>query len=82
MKKLSTGQDSTLENWIKLSTMAFGKDSKATNFLEEKIKIYPEGLQEEVISDESQLITVLYKIHTDGEIERRERWTKDNGAGI
>jgi hypothetical protein len=63
MKKLSTGQDSTLENWIALSTAAFGTESKATEFLKERSEASPNGLQEEVIADERQLIGVLINLH-------------------
>lgn len=59
MRKLSTGQDSTLENWIGLSTIVFGEDSEAVTFLQKKAAESPNGLQEEVIADERQLITVL-----------------------
>jgi hypothetical protein len=63
MKKLSIGCDSTLENWIKLASLAFGEDSIPVEFLKEKAE--EQGLQEEVIADESQLMNVLVKMHTD-----------------
>lgn len=59
MKKLSTGMDSTLENWIALSAAFFGENSPATNFLHEKAKDSPNGYKEEVIADEGQLLMVL-----------------------
>jgi hypothetical protein len=59
LKKLSTGHDSTLENWIGLSTIVFGEESKAVKFLEKKAEDSPNGLQEQVIADERQLITLL-----------------------
>lgn len=59
MKKLSTGQDSTLENWIILSTVVFGEDSKQTAFLKEKADASPNGVKEEVVADEGQLLMVL-----------------------
>ena len=59
MKKLSTGQDSTLENWIILSSIAFGENSKQVTFLKEKAEESPNGIKEEVIADEGQLIMVL-----------------------
>lgn len=59
MKKLSTGQDSTLENWIGLSAVFFGEDSPATKFLIEKANTAPDGIHTEVISDERQLIYAL-----------------------
>lgn len=62
MKKLSTGQDSTLENWITYSSLVFGENSKATKFLKNKADDSPNGLQEEVIADEGQLIMVLARM--------------------
>lgn len=59
MKKLSTGQDSTLENWIALSNIAFGEESEAVQFLKYKAEDSPNGFQEEVIADEGQLILAL-----------------------
>lgn len=66
MKKLSTGQDSTLGNWIELSSGVFGKDSEATKFLVKKANDSPKGLNTEVISDEVQLLMVLTKLHNKG----------------
>lgn len=63
MKKLSTGQDSTLENWISLSTSVFGKDSKATKFLITKSDESINGIKGEVITDERQLLMVLGNLH-------------------
>lgn len=62
MKKMSTGQDSTLENWIVMSTAFFGEDSKATIFLKEKAE--KQGMDQEVIADEGQLVAALMEIHT------------------
>jgi hypothetical protein len=62
MTKLSTGQDSTLENWIALSSLFFGKDSKPTKFLQEKANKSVNGVKEEVIADERQLLLVLMNI--------------------
>lgn len=59
MKKLSVGVDSTLRNWIMLSTITFGADSKPTLYLMEKANESEEGLNEEVIADERQLLMVL-----------------------
>jgi hypothetical protein len=63
MKQLSIGIDSTLENWIKLASIAFGEDSIPVEFLKEKAE--KQGLQEEVIADEAQLMQALGKMHTD-----------------
>lgn len=57
MKKLSTGQDSTLGEYRKLAAAVFGEDSGAVKFLDEKIK--EQGEDEEVIADEGQVIYLL-----------------------
>lgn len=59
MNKLSTGDDSTLGNWLRLSIIFFGVDSPAVKFIERKIAASPNGKDEEVIADESQLIYLL-----------------------
>lgn len=59
MKKLSNGMDSTLENWIRLSTSTFGENSKQTAFLKEKAANSPNGIKEEVAADEGQLLYFL-----------------------
>lgn len=59
MKKLSLGIDSTLENWIGLASATFGKNSEPVKFLKKKAEESPNGLQEEVIADERQLLHVL-----------------------
>jgi hypothetical protein len=59
MKKLSTGADSTLENWLQYSQATFGPESEATKFLEKKAEESPNGIKEEVIADEGQLLMTL-----------------------
>lgn len=61
MKKLSTGDDSTLGNWRDLTAAAFGADSKATAFLDEKIA--EQGRDAEVLADESQMLVALVSIN-------------------
>lgn len=63
MQKLSTGQDSTLENWIAMATAVFGAASPAVDFLKKKAKESPNGYKEEVIANEAQLLFVLMSIH-------------------
>lgn len=63
MRKLSTGQDSTLGNYLDLAKAVFGPRSKATFFLEGKIA--QDGAQDEVIADESQMLMLLGKLHLD-----------------
>lgn len=64
MHKLSTGMDSTLENWILMSRYVFGEDSNATKFLKQKAEKSPNGVKEEVLADEAQLIQVLILLHS------------------
>ena len=59
MRKLSTGDDATLGNYRKLVIALFGQESKAVKFLDGKIDQSPNGENEEVIVDESQMIYLL-----------------------
>jgi len=63
MRKLSTGLDSTLGNWLQLCTIFFGEDSPATQLIQDKINESTNGEAEEVIADEGQLIQVLGHLH-------------------
>lgn len=62
MRKMSTGQDSTLGNWIAISASVFGEESPQVQFLKEKAEKSPNGLQEEVWADEGQLLGVLLSL--------------------
>lgn len=64
MQKLSTGGDATLGNYRKLTAAAFGEDSPAVKFLDDKIK--EQGEDEEVIQDEGQMVFLLANIHFNG----------------
>ena len=64
MKKLSTGDDSTLGNHRKHCVAIFGEDSAATKFLDDKIK--EQGADQEVIQDEEQMVYLLRNIHFNG----------------
>jgi hypothetical protein len=59
MHKLSTGDDSTLGNYRKLSVTFFGADSEAVKFLDKKIAESPNGENEWVIAPESQMMYLL-----------------------
>lgn len=63
MRKLSTGEDSTLANWILLCTAFFGKDSPATTLMQSKVAEAEHGEDEEVIADEPQLLRILGQLH-------------------
>ena len=67
MQKLSTGQDSTLGNWLDLSKVFFGAESAAVRFLERKIAESPNGEAEEIIANEGQLLQVLAGLVRDEE---------------
>jgi hypothetical protein len=64
MHTLSTGDDSTLGSYRKLAAAFFGEDSKAVAFLDEKIAESPEGENEEVIAEESQMLFLLTSMFT------------------
>jgi hypothetical protein len=59
MKVLSTGQDSTLGNYRDLAAAVFGHESKAVKYLDDHITNSPDGRDEEVMADESQMIYLL-----------------------
>jgi hypothetical protein len=56
MKKLSTGQPSTLGSYKKLAKI-FG--NKAVAFIQSKIDESPNGESEEVLADERQMLQLL-----------------------
>jgi len=62
-RMMSTGVPSTLGNWYAMSKAFFGEDSKATLFLKEKMDA--QGPNEEVISDEGQLLHALVMMDRD-----------------
>ena len=59
MITLSTGDPSTLGSYLTLCRVTFGPESKATKFIEDKIKESPNGENEEVLADERQMVNVL-----------------------
>lgn len=60
MNKLSTGEDSTLGNWLKMvRAVSPCKKSKAESFLLDKIAKAKQGESAEVIMDESQGLMAL-----------------------
>ncbi len=59
MQKLSTGHDATLGNYRKLAATFWGETSSAVKFLDTKIAESPNGENEEVLADETQMIQVL-----------------------
>lgn len=63
MRKLSTGDDATLGNYLILTKVFFGEESRAVTFLENKIAESPNGEDEQVITEEGQMIHLLGRIH-------------------
>ena len=59
MQKLSTGDDATLGNYRKMAVVFWGEDSGAVKFLDVKIAGSPNGADEEVLADETQMVQVL-----------------------
>ncbi len=59
MKKLSTGQDSTLANYRSLAVLVFGPKSESVKWIDEKIYNSPTGDKAEVLADEVQMLVVM-----------------------
>lgn len=57
MKKLSTGDDSTLGNYMKLCKIV--GFMKAYTYFEEKAMLEPKGQDAEVLADESQMMGLI-----------------------
>ena len=62
MKILSDGSPNTLGRWIEMSLVMFGEDSKPVSFLRGKVAESPNGLNEEVVADERQMLFLLVKM--------------------
>ena len=60
LKMLSNGEPSTLGNWHGLCVAFFGEESKATAFI--RAKMDDQGPDEEVLSDEGQLLHALLQM--------------------
>lgn len=59
MKTLSIGLPSTLGSYLDLSKTFFGEDSPQYQFIQGKIAESPNGRDEEVIAEESQMLYLL-----------------------
>lgn len=60
---LSTGEKSTLGEYLRMSELLFGEDSQACVFLKNKIEENPFGKYGEVIQEETQMVQLLIQIH-------------------
>lgn len=59
MRTLSTGQPSTLGSYYDNCKALLGDDSPATRYFADKIKASPEGRDEPVIANESQMMVLI-----------------------
>lgn len=62
MITLSTGQPSTLGSYLKLCQLFFGDESVQAKFIHEKIASNPNGPDEEVVVEESQMMYLLVNL--------------------
>lgn len=69
MNTLSTGQPSTLGSYLKLCEVFFGEDSVQARFIRDKITSNPNGADEEVVAEESQMMYLLVNLPPDGKDE-------------
>lgn len=65
MLTLSTGQPSTLGSYLKLCEVFFGPTSTQANFINQKIASNPNGVDEEVVVEESQMMYLLFNLPED-----------------
>ena len=63
MNTLSIGLPSTLKSYKTLCDLLFGTDSLQTKFISEKISTSPNGEDEEVVADESQMLYLLFSMN-------------------
>lgn len=71
MKTLSIGMPSTLGSYLKLSELFFGEESVQAKFIREKIASNPNGADEEVIAEESQMMYLLTSLPPEGTEEMK-----------
>ena len=72
MITLSTGMPSTLGSYLKLCNIFFGEESVQTKFITQKIASNPNGADEEVIAEESQMMYLLFNLPPEGSDEMKE----------
>lgn len=67
MRKISTGEDSTLKTYRNIAYILSGfEESEATRFFDKKIAEAPNGENEEVIADETQMMYLIISMATKG----------------
>jgi hypothetical protein len=72
MTTLSTGMPSTLGSYLKLCNIFFGPESIQAKFILEKITTNPNGADEEVVVEESQMMYLLFNLPSEGSDEMKE----------
>ena len=72
MMKLSTGMPSTLGSYLKLCDTFFGPESVQSKFILDKITTNPNGADEEVVAEESQMMYLLFNLPAPGTEEMQE----------
>jgi len=72
MITLSIGLPSTLGSYLKLSELFFGEESVQAKFIREKIASNPNGADEEVVVEESQMMYLLVNLPPEGTDEMKE----------
>jgi hypothetical protein len=60
----------TLGDYRALSELTFGEQSAATKFLDNKISKSPNGKDERVIVEESQMLYLLCSLHQKGVVSK------------
>jgi len=71
MVRLSTGMPSTLGSYLTLCNIFFGDDSAQVRFINQKIASNPNGADEEVVADESQMMYLLFNLPPEDSDEMR-----------
>ena len=67
MKKISTGESSTLKTYRNIAAILKGSTSAAVRFIDKKIADSPNGENEEVLSDEGQMLYLLMNVRDEQE---------------
>jgi len=70
MPILSTGHPSTLATYRMLASALWGEDSDAVRFLDKKISVSPNGADERVLADETQMLTLLAQVEYGADLSK------------
>jgi hypothetical protein len=72
MTNLSIGLPSTLGSYLQLCNIFFGEESVQVRFINQKIAASPNGADEEVVAEESQMMYLLFNLPPEGSDEMKE----------